>query len=279
MKKDTRIIKAKETLEIIETGLYEANGTSVNIKSEIQNSVEKSVLYYPKQLDEIVSKVNEKIKEEQTTRIKVINTTVLQAASEMHAQGLNIGCLNFASAKNPGGGFLGGAIAQEESLALSSALYATQMANFEMYEYNRSRKTLLYSDYMIYSPDVPFFRNDDGELSESPYTMAVITSPATNVGAIKVNRPEELQLVEQTMLERLDKVLALFVFHNVKHLLLGAWGCGVFQNKAEDVAGYFKYFLSPGAKYGSCFEEIVFAVLDRDEIGKNITAFKKAFEM
>jgi len=40
-------------------------------------------------------------------------------------------CLNFASAKNAGGGFLGGSQAQEESLARSSALYATLMVRPE----------------------------------------------------------------------------------------------------------------------------------------------------
>lgn len=147
-----------------------------------------------------------------------------------------------------------------------------------MYQYNRGRKTLLYSDYMIYTPEVPFFRNDDGELLEHSYVMNVITSPAVNVGAIKVNRPHEMEQVHETMLARMDKVLTVFVEHNVQHLLLGAWGCGVFQNKAEDVAGYFKHYLGTGGKYEKAFKTIVFAVLDRNEDGKNITAFKNAFE-
>jgi uncharacterized protein (TIGR02452 family) len=279
MKKSTRVIKAKETLEIIENGYYEINDTRVNISKEIQHSVNESVLYRPDGFGQILNSVNEKVKTiDHFTEIKVINSTVLKAAADMHDRGFEIGCLNFASAKNPGGGFLGGAIAQEESLALSSTLYAAQMANFEMYEYNRGHKTLLYSDYMIYSPKVPFFRNDDGGLLEHSYTMNVITSPAVNIGAIKVNRPHEMEQVHETMLTRLDKVLAVFVEHDVQHLLLGAWGCGVFQNKAEDVAGYFKHYLGASGKYEKAFKTVVFAVLDRYEDGKNITAFKKAFE-
>ena len=279
MKKSTRVIKAKETLEIIENGYYKINDTRVNIREQIEHSVKDSVLYRPDQFEKILNSANEKVSTlDLSTEINVINSTVLKAAAGMHGRGLQIGCLNFASAKNPGGGFLGGAIAQEESLALSSTLYASQMANFEVYEYNRGRKTLLYSDHMIYSPEVPFFRNDDGELLEHPYTMNVITSPAVNVGAIKVNRPAELEHVHETMLARLDKVLAVFVEHDIQHLLLGAWGCGVFQNKAEDVAGYFKYYLGAGGKYEKAFKTIVFAVLDRYEDGKNITAFKNAFD-
>ena len=38
-------------------------------------------------------------------------------------KGLCVGVLNFASAKNPGGGFLNGSMAQEESLAIASAMY------------------------------------------------------------------------------------------------------------------------------------------------------------
>ena len=98
-------------------------------------------------------------------------------------------CLNFASAKNPGGGLLSGSQTQEESLARSSGLYATLLPMTELYAYNRHLGTSLYSDYMIYSPDVPVFRSDSGLLLEVPYLASFITAPAVNAGAVEKNEP------------------------------------------------------------------------------------------
>jgi len=70
--------------------------------------------------------------------------------------------LNFASAKNPGGGFLGGGSAQEESLARSSGLFPCINQMQQMYETNRAYRSCLYTDHMIYSPRVPVFRDDEG---------------------------------------------------------------------------------------------------------------------
>ena len=62
-------------------------------------------------------------------QIEVWNCSSLEAILQLSStenQDL-IMCLNFASAKNPRGGFINGAIAQEESLARASALYASQL--------------------------------------------------------------------------------------------------------------------------------------------------------
>ncbi|MBV8251351.1 MAG: TIGR02452 family protein [Chitinophaga sp.] len=278
MKKSTRVTKAKETLEIMEHGYFHANDKKIVIKDALTASLAGSRLYSPADLDMLMEQISARIAtENQETKIVVQNSTVLKAASSMVLQGEKVGCLNFASAKNPGGGFLGGAVAQEESLALSSSLYGTLMANFEMYEYNRNRSTMLYSDYMIWSPDVVFFRNDDGDLLEQPYQLSVVTSPAVNVGAILNVRREELPYVEAVMLQRMDKVLALMYYAGMQHLLLGAWGCGVFRNDPRKVAQYFATYLAPGGKYSRCFKSVVFAVLDRNHDGVNINAFKSAF--
>jgi len=278
MKQSTRITKAKETVSIIEEGHYFVNDHKIDIQKDIHQSIENSVLHRADAFDLIFTNAEEKIKTlNEDTKIIVQQQKVLAASEEMIRTRQNIGCLNFASANNPGGGFLGGAQAQEESLALSSALYGSLMRNFEMYEYNRGRRTYLYSDHMIYSPSVPVFRNDDGDLLEQPYKLSFITSPATNIGAIRNNKPEEMAHVETTMLRRMDKVLALFVHNNIEHLLLGAWGCGVFQNEPKDIARYFHHYLNPDGKYGKCFKSVVFAVYDRSKDRENIGAFEQTF--
>src|SRR6185312_12808515 len=90
--------------------------------------------------------------------------------------------LNFASAKNPGGGFLGGAKAQEEDLCRCSALYTCQLTQSAYYEVNRATSSMLYTDNIIYSPDVPFFRDDRLQLLDEPFTVSIITAPAPNAG-------------------------------------------------------------------------------------------------
>lgn len=279
MNRNTRAEKAQETLKIIEQGYYTINGITVKIVNDIRNSINDSTLYRTEEFEKNLQYASDKIpKLQYNTEIKVVNTTVLKAAHEMSHHCSNVGCLNFASAKNPGGGFLGGAMAQEESLALSSTLYPTLMQHFEMYEFNRGLDTYLYSDYMIYSPEVTIIRNDDGDLLPEPYKVSFITSPAVNVGAMKNNRPEEMAFAEATMLRRMDKIFATFLSKDIEHLLLGAWGCGVFQNDPQKIASWFGQHLLSGGKYEKCFKSVVFAVLDRSKNGENITAFNSVFD-
>jgi uncharacterized protein (TIGR02452 family) len=273
--KNSRTLRAAETVKIIEQGYYELNGQHHNIHAAVKDAVDNSISYVPDGFSAVLADAAHKLASSHyITHITVINGTVLEAAASMVAQGNKVGCLNFASAKNPGGGFLGGAQAQEESLARASALYPTLTRHSDMYSFNKSRRTYLYSDYMIYSPDVPMFRNDADELVAA-YPLSILTSPAVNVGAMVHNNPTELAQVESTMLQRMDKVLALFLHHNHTRLLLGAWGCGVFCNQPADVARWWAHYLLNNGKYAHCFEEVVFAVYDRSKTKDNITAFEQ----
>ena len=106
------------------------------------------------------------------TRIRVFNGTSLASARELAARGPAPLVLNFASAKNPGGGFLDGARAQEESLARASSLHATLLTS-GMYAHHRAQGDALYTNWMILSPDVPVFRDEATEATlEEPYLCA-----------------------------------------------------------------------------------------------------------
>jgi uncharacterized protein (TIGR02452 family) len=46
-------------------------------------------------------------------------------------------------------------------------------------------------------------------------------------------------------------------------LILGAWGCGVFQNKPKDIAPLFAQCLK--GRFKNVFRKIIFAIYDDDE--------------
>ncbi|MDG1333821.1 MAG: TIGR02452 family protein [Crocinitomicaceae bacterium] len=262
--KTNRADKAKETLKILDRGWYYVDEIQYDIAQEVYDSKKNTKLYSPEVLDDLINEINPS--KEFETIIEVENETTMEGALALDPTKNRIAVLNFASAKNPGGGFMGGAQAQEESLARSSSLYLSINEMQEMYKFNKSRKTYVYSDYMIYSDQVVFFRNDEMELIKH-YEVDVLTSPAVNVGAMMQNKRSELSKVDDAMLQRLDKMLALFVKKGVKHLVLGAWGCGVFRNDPKDVVGYFEHFLKDNGKYAGAFERIRFSVLDRNNRG------------
>ena len=114
--------------------------------------------------------------------IALTDETTLAAIARL---GEPVAVLNFASAKNPGGGFLGGAQAQEETLARSSALYPCLCAQMAYYERNRACGSAMYLDLALWSPDVPFFRDDGGGWLDAPIHASVITCPAPNAGALR----------------------------------------------------------------------------------------------
>ena len=279
MNRSSRASRAKETVEIMERGEYRSpSGRVVRIADDLASALEGTRLYRPEDFPEEVAGCEGR-RVEPEVRVEVTPETSLQAARRLAnvAARPDILCLNFASAKNPGGGFLSGSQAQEESLARSSALYACLTSQREMYEFNRGAGTCLYSDHMIYSPRVPVFREDDGGLLEEPYAVSFITAPAVNAGAVRRNEPEKVASMLPTMRRRLARVLWVAAYHRHPALILGAWGCGVFQNEPAMVAGLFAEALGPGGPFHGCFQHVVYAVYDRSPSEEVLSAFRRAF--
>lgn len=276
MNRSKRASTAKETLDILERGHYKSeSGRVVQIASDVSSALRRTRLYRPADFpDEAGGPAPDA--GTPGDRVEVTPETSLQAARRLAAARTHtdVLCLNFASAKNPGGGFLSGSEAQEESLARSSALYACLTSQPEMYEFNRAVGTSLYSDHMIYSPRVPVFRDDEGALLDEPYAVSFITAPAVNAGAVRRNEPGFADSIRPTMWRRLLRVLWVASSHGHDSLILGAWGCGVFMNDPAEVAGLFAEALGPGGPFGRHFRHVVYAVYDRSAGQEVISAFR-----
>ncbi|WP_372365639.1 TIGR02452 family protein [Candidatus Uabimicrobium sp. HlEnr_7] len=257
---------AEETMKIIERGYYIIDGENIFIGSQMQEAIINTCSYPP---DKDPLEVGD-IKKQQT-EVTVMNETTLSATERLAEENFSVAALNFASAKNPGGGFRSGARAQEESLARSSALHPC-IVNNSMYTFHRQRNNPFYSNYALYSPKVPVFKRDDGTLLKKPYLCSFITAPAVNAGAMRKRKSNEN--IREEMQNRIRKVLTIAAFHQNEAIVLGAWGCGVFRNDSNMIAELFHQELS---SFSGIFAKVIFAVIDRSRNGQNIKPFYKLF--
>jgi len=275
MQKKSRIECAKSTLAVLEAGNYiNASNQRIDLRQVLKDSVGNTRLYEAAMLQRTPSN-----KELKPTNISVTRETTMQALeAAIKRPGGHVACLNFASAKNAGGGFLTGAQAQEESLARSSGLYKCLLAQSQYYERNRANRSTLYLDLAIYSPAVPFIRNDSGDLLDEPYLASVITCPAPNAGAIRQNEPSNVPLIAPTLERRAHFVLTIAEREGVARLILGAWGCGVFRNDPRLVAATFQRLLQQGGDFHGVFDEVVLAVYDSSRDGLVYSGFESVFK-
>lgn len=270
---------AKQTLNIMEQGYYEIEGKKIEIRELLEHSVKESFLLTPEQgaalLDTYKSSEYNTKKDLGKKNLDVCNCSSVDAILKLSEEGKkDIAVLNFASAKNPGGGFLNGAMAQEESLAVSSCLYKTLTVHEEYYKSNRLCNTMMYTDYAIYSPKVAFFRDGRFRLLKKPVTASVLTLPAVNMGQVLL-KGENIEKAEQVMKRRMKLSLAIFAEQKCSHLVLGAYGCGVFRNDPNKIAAWWKELLEDF--FWNKFESIVFAVMDNTSSQSCIRAFQEIF--
>ncbi len=263
---------AQETLEISQAGRYAAEDQTVRIG--------RTQLYTAQDLERLEAERFQGIPQSgfdtvYTVRREGTVDTVLNMAGWERRVPV-IGVLNFASAKNPGGGFLNGAMAQEESLAYCSDLYLIQTTGPgpRYYEINRACHDPVYTDTMLMG-DVTFFRNSDFTLTHNPVTCKVLTAPAVNMGIVMRNG-DSVERAKAVMKGRMRKVLALFAHWNCTRLVLGAYGCGVFRNDPEDVARFWQELLMEEG-WGRYFLEINFSILAKSDEDRNIVPFRRLF--
>lgn len=185
--------------------------------------------------------------------VEMTSETTHEAVLRLCSDGYFVCALNFASYFNPGGGFLKGSMAQEESLCAASGLYKI-LYDCPVYDYRHHDRNVPpeYRDEMIYSPKVPFV--------DEPYTMGmlhlcdVVSVSAPNCNRVSVTRTSA---VNSAIERRLTACYIQPYIHGCNALVLGAWGCGVFKNDPATIANTM-YNLNE--TYGCAYDRIVFAL-------------------
>ncbi|MFC9994234.1 TIGR02452 family protein [Nocardia sp. NPDC127526] len=262
---------ATENEQIADRGSYRTRtGASVDISAALTAARAGTVSYSP------ADDLGDAARGPFTGIVEVTAEGSVAAARRLYESGGKaVAVLNFASARNPGGGYLRGARAQEEDLCRSALLYRCLLEAPDYYAAHRASPDLRYSHRVIFSPGVPVIRDERGELAAQPIPVSFLTSPAPNAGQLAL-RSEQPVSVRAVLAERAERVLAVASRHGVRELVLGAWGCGVFRNDPAEVAEAFDLALR---RYGAAFERVVFAVWDRNPVSANRIAFADRFAL
>ncbi|KAI0968742.1 hypothetical protein F4678DRAFT_464360 [Xylaria arbuscula] len=232
----------------------------------------------------------------QPATIKVTNEDTLNAAVRIWALGDRDdpsqgrpAVLNFANSLKPGGGWINGAMAQEEAICYRSSLALS--LNPHLYP--------LHKDEGLYSPYVLVVRGDmatghhyiDAEPDQLP-VVSVLTVPALNNPELRTfwyphsySVSGEPMTLREKQIFRNDEdrditkgkmrlALRMAAQHGHRKLVLGALGCGVFGNPPEDIAHCWLSVLLEDEFDGNRWNEVCFAVYDPKNEG-NYEIFKE----
>lgn len=174
----------------------------------------------------------------------------------------NVCVLNMASEKRAGGGWLRGALAQEEELCYRSSLSFTL----------KLRYYPLGNRDAIYSPTVIVFRDSfkDGHKLmdlQKPEVLPVVS--VVSMAALRrpeVDRstqpPRYKHVADRALMkDKMRVILRIAAYNRHRNLVLGAFGCGAFDNPKEEVTNCWAEVLQE-PEFQGWWENMVFAVLE-----------------
>ena len=257
------------------------------LAESIQYSIENQHLYLEGEEIEIDS-IN---RFEKPAEIIFSTKRTLEAAGGYEDK--KVAALNFASSLNPGGGVMYGARAQEEAICRCSTLLPCLedeylIDNFYLKHRNNKDMGLMdnnYNDDCIYTPKVCVFKSDtlSPQLMDEGdwYDVDIITCAAPNLyrkksyfgdGSPKI-KAEELK---ELHIKRFTQIFNAAVKENADVLILGAFGCGAFKNPPEVVAEAAYEVIQ---EYLHSFETIEFAIYSSEGESKNMSTFKRVFNI
>ncbi|OJD14806.1 hypothetical protein AJ78_04894 [Emergomyces pasteurianus Ep9510] len=184
--------------------------------------------------------------------------------------------LNMANAHSAGGGWKRGALAQEEALCYRSSLsFSLKLRYYPIPEMGA-----------IYSPTVLVIRANmnEGEhklldLSQPDKlpVVSVVSVAALCVPEVRTREVPGLGIKQvykdpadrEIMKEKMRVILRTAAINQHRRLVLGALGCGAFENPKEEVADCWGEVFREREFAGGWWESVIFAVMDDRDEGKD----------
>ena len=290
-----------DTLNILENGCYEKAGRAVNlnfsyeqIKSAnvfLPDEIDSSRVGFTKYESEISGSCYENINNSKNCcTFSCKNTDAFSLAWERYQNCIKNGesdpgilVLNLASSTHPGGRVREGANAQEEDLCRKSSLLISLESEDakKYYNYNNALKTHMGSDAIILSPNVEVVKDSASKPLSSPYKISVISCAAPMIRLGLEGMTE--QKYKMMFYKRIQGILLVASAQKYRHLILGAFGCGVYGNDAAVVSDLFFKAITD---FESCtlediapFKSIDFAVLCPPDNDYNYKEFYRNFSL
>lgn len=200
-------------------------------------------------------------------KIEITDEDTLTMAHRYVDDDLDPLVLNMASCHKPGGGVASGKSAQEEQIFTRSNAHETHDQKYYP----------LGNTEMIYSPEVTIIkdtRENNYELLDEEYVIGMVACPALKNP--KIHEGQYQSEDERSIMEmKIEHIFMLGILYKHKSLVLGALGCGAYNNPPEEVANIF---LKMTNKYKKYFKKIGFAILTIDaDKSQNINIFKRVF--
>ena len=260
--KELRIKEFRNTIDIVNKGRYVTeNGTYYSFPDD-SDMILKTVFY------EREICLPEAVQGCEQTIVEVQNIDCLYAGAQLKEQGYNPAVLNMASRRNPGGGVVTGAGAQEETLFRRTNLFRSlyQFAPFAgMYGIKTSHHQYPLDKNFggVYTPEAIYFRESEQKgyaLLDNPVSLSFITVAG-------MNRPDltaEGMIADYHVEPIKNKIRTIFrigLAHGHDSLVLGALGCGAFRNPPRHVARLFHEVMDE-LEFKNKYRRIVFAILD-----------------
>jgi uncharacterized protein (TIGR02452 family) len=287
MDRAIRLAVQRDTIKIFEKLSYTTtDNTTIQLSpTVIENCVKSTNLLDSKTIEKTFLKsLNDKkeadVKKEVDAKIIIYNGDCLKVGLALVDVGHNPLELNMASYKQPGGGYLNGAGAQEENIFRRSCMYlcldGANRKNFypiPLYSLVLTSKCVIIKD----TEESKYALLPEPKLIDI-ILVAAVKAQKSDYVYDKDDYPWLSASAAQTMYNKIDLIFKTAIINKNDSVVLSAFGCGAYSCPPYHVSKIFNKCIQDN-NYQKYFSYIVFAILDDVNAIRNWGGNLKYFEV